>query len=77
MNNNKKDELSAQAFENTVVALEAAQKLAIENRDVEALVVISERWANFGQKIKDIDKQIKSMIGFVSEVEEEGLLDEE
>ena len=64
MNNEKKESLSEKAFENTIEALATAQKLATENRDVEALVVISERWALFGQKIKDIDKGIKSVIGF-------------
>lgn len=64
MDKNKKESLSEKAFENTVEALATAQKLATENRDIEALVVISERWALFGQKIKDIDKGIKSMIGF-------------
>jgi hypothetical protein len=67
MNNDKKESLSEKAFENTVEALATAQKLATENRDVEALVVISERWALFGQKIKDIDKGIKSVIGFHKE----------
>lgn len=77
MDNSKKEMLSEKAFEQTVEALQTAQKLATENRDVEALVVISERWAAFGQKIKDIDKHIKSMIGFVSELDEEGFSDDE
>ena len=64
MEKSKKESLSEKAFENTIEALATAQKLATENRDVEALVVISERWALFGQKIKDIDKGIKSVIGF-------------
>lgn len=77
MNKDKKDSLSEKAFENTIEALATAQKLATENRDVEALVVISERWALFGQKIKDIDKGIKSVIGFHREDFEVETLDEE
>jgi predicted nucleic-acid-binding protein len=71
MNKEQKEILSAEAIDKSVEALDRAHQLAVENRDIEALVVISERWATFGQKIKSFDKNIKGMIGFYTEDEEE------
>lgn len=71
MDKEHKAVLSKTAIDKSVEALDKAQQLAVENRDIEALVVIAERWATFGHKIKSFDKNIKSMVGFYTEDEEQ------
>jgi hypothetical protein len=70
MNKQEKEILSNQALEKSVEALDKAHKFAEENRDIEALVVIAERWATFGNKVRNFDKNIKGMIGFYTDDED-------
>lgn len=76
MNKEEKQKISKEAMEKSMEALDTAHKLATENRDIEALVVIAERWATFSHKVKSIDKNIKGMIGFYTDDEEEEKEDE-
>ena len=61
---------------NAVKALDQAQKFAVETRDIESLVVISDRWMNTAYKIKGLDKSNSQMIGFITEEFEEHREDE-
>lgn len=65
------------AIVNTVKALDKAQKFAEENRDIESLVVISDRWMNTAYKIKGLDKNSSQVIGFIQEFDEEDQLGHE
>ena len=54
-------------------SLRLAKQLAKQNRDVEALIIIAERYATFAGKLKDIDKGGNFMLGFNTTVEEEDI----
>jgi hypothetical protein len=58
------------SIEQCVDSLRIAKGLAKQNRDVEALVLIAERWAVLAGRMKDIDKKGSVMLGF-SPTEEE------
>ena len=55
------------AIVNTVKALSDAQKFAVEQRDIESLVVIADRWMNAAYKVKGLDKSGGQMIGFIQD----------
>ena len=48
-----------------------ANRIAKMNRDLEALIAISDRWVTLAGKIKALDSNGKFMLGFNSTVEEE------
>lgn len=58
------------SIKKTIKILKKAEKIAEQHRDIEALVVISDRWAGLAQKIKDFDKPKPIMLGFAPEGEE-------
>lgn len=58
-------ELIERSFNQTARILNKAEEIAEQHRDIEALVVISDRWASLAQKVKDIDKSQPVMLGFV------------
>lgn len=52
---------------NTVSSLAKAQEIAVQRQDIEALIVISERWMMAAEKIKGLDSGKPLMLGFTSE----------
>lgn len=58
------------SIKKTIKVLKKAEKIATQHRDIEALVVISDRWANLAQKLKDFDKPRPLMLGFAPEGED-------
>ena len=66
MKKSQKDEIVLETFKKGTKALKKAQKIAEFNRDVEALVVISERWLTFMQLAESLDKPRQQMVGFTT-----------
>lgn len=69
-------EMMDQSLDECVIALKTAKKIAKQNRDVEALIVIAEHWAGLAGRLKDIDKRGPIMLGFTSGTEEQDDTDE-
>lgn len=42
------------------------------NRDLEALIAISDRWTVLAGRVKELDSNGKYMVGFTSTVDEQG-----
>jgi hypothetical protein len=57
------------AFENSAAALKEAYKIARFNRDLDAIVAISDRWSMLG-RILEREEDVKLPIGFTREVED-------
>jgi len=66
-------EIMNQSIQYCADSLRLAKQLAKQNRDVEALIIIAERYATFAGKLKDIDKGGNFMLGFNTTVEEEDI----
>jgi hypothetical protein len=66
-------EIMNQSIQYCADSLRLAKQLAKQNRDVEALIIIAERYATFAGKLKDIDKGGNFMLGFNTIVEEEDI----
>lgn len=60
-----KDHAMHESISRTMKSLRTAEKFAKESRDVEALILISERWMALMQKIEDIDVKSVQQLGFV------------
>lgn len=79
-NGRKMNELHKELIDVSLIkcrdVLSEAQKIARQNRDVEALVIISDRWAKLAAEIKTIDKGGSFMLGFTSNQEQEEFEDE-
>lgn len=73
MKKNKKEDLVLNSLKKSSRALKKAQEVAEYNKDIEALIVISERWMNLSQLIKSLDKPKQQMLGFTSMTEEEDI----
>lgn len=52
---------------NIMSSLSKAQEIATQRQDIEALIVISERWMLAAEKIKRLDSNKSVMLGFTSE----------
>lgn len=70
MNEFHKDTMN-QSIQQCADSLRLAKQLAKQNRDVEALIIIAERYAAFAGTLKDIDKGGSFMLGFNPTVDEE------
>ena len=57
------------AFENTAKALKEAYKIAKFNRDLDAIVAISDRWSMLA-RVLDNEEEVKLPMGFVREQED-------
>ena len=57
-------------------ALFEANRIAKMNRDLEALIAISDRWTILAGRIKELDSNSKVMLGFTSNLDEHGEDDE-
>lgn len=55
------------SIKKTIKILNKAEKIASQHRDIEALVVISDRWIGLAQRLKDFDKPKPIMLGFAPE----------
>jgi hypothetical protein len=53
-------------------ALFEANRIAKMNRDLEALIAISDRWTVLAGRVKELDSNGKYMVGFTSSVDEQG-----
>jgi hypothetical protein len=67
MGNKIEQDAFNKSIKQTIKILKKAEKIAEQHRDIEALVVISDRWTNLAQKIKDFDKPKPIMLGFAPE----------
>lgn len=61
-----REELILKSFQKSHKALKKAQEVAEYNNDIEALVIIAERWLQFSQQLKSLDKTQHQMLGFTS-----------
>lgn len=57
------------AFDNSAEALTEAYRIAKFNRDLDAIVAISDRWSMLG-RILEKEKDVKLPMGFTREVED-------
>lgn len=57
------------AFENSAAALKEAYKIAKFNRDLDAIVAISDRWSMLG-RILESEEDVKLPMGFTRELED-------
>lgn len=66
-----KEELIDKSLLKTQRALKKAQEVAEYNKDIEALVIIAERWLQFTAHVKALDKPAPQMLGFTPTMMEE------
>ena len=67
MGNKFDNHIVHESIRRTVKSLKKAHKIASNNRDIEALILISERWMALMQRVDELDKYPQKMIGFVSD----------
>jgi hypothetical protein len=74
-NGEKVNELQKELLDTSLLkcrdVLGEAFRIAKQNRDVEALVIISDRWARLAAEIKGIDKGSNFMLGFTHNLEKD------
>jgi hypothetical protein len=58
------------SIKKTIKILKKAENIAVQHRDIEALVIIADRWVGLAQRIKDFDKPKPIMLGFAPEGED-------
>lgn len=71
MRKQDREELILKSFKKTEKALKIAQQVAEYNKDIEALVIISERWMQLVQHLKSFDKTNQHVLGFSPMPQEE------
>jgi len=70
MKKQEREEMILKSFKKSHKALKKAQEVAEYNHDIEALVVISERWMQLMQHLKALDKPQQQMLGFTTTQED-------
>lgn len=74
---NLEDSVVSTSLQSVVASLSEAQKIATQRTDMEALIVIAERWFLIAEKLKGLDGSKPIMLGFTSNMPEEDLAEDD